>query len=226
MYMHQFRMLHVHTSNRVDGLFQIFRGIVPPTTLVYVSAAMPGAAERLINRGLGPAAWDQYRSPERIFPLRHRNSYYSLSHTASITAMAVATAPVGIDVEGRLSNQVTVDLAWALSAEELSELTVGDENRLTEIWTAKEASGKALGVGLGAAPSRILTLPAPNAPGYRISNVPQPDSGTAQVLTYGWWHQDHHIRIAWSVPAILEGHRHDQGQFWRRQITSRYPLAL
>ncbi len=201
MYIHQSRILHVHTSNRTDEFVEICHTATPDTALLTASTTVTGATSRLIRDALGPEALHHYRSSERTFPLRHRGRYYSVSHTTDITVMAVAATPVGVDVERRLSSEAAADLAWALSADELSELAIGDESRLTEIWTAKEASGKALGVGLGAAPSRILTMPVPDTPGYRVSEVPRPGSGLTQVLTYGWWSENHHIRLAWSMPT-------------------------
>lgn len=155
---------------------------------------------RLISETLGPEALSHYRSPERTFPLRHGDSYYSVSHTTAVTVLAVAATPVGVDVEHRLSDETTTDLAWALSPEERFELAVNEERRLTEIWTAKEAAGKALGVGLGTTPSRILTLPVPDRPGHRVAEVRRSDSGATQMLTYGWWSGNHHIRLAWPTP--------------------------
>lgn len=163
------------------------------------SATGPEATERLITHALGPEAWQYYRSPERVFPLRNRGEYYSLSHTQGVTAIATATTPIGIDVECRLSKEATIDLGWALSPKEFSELALNGENRLTEIWTAKEAAGKALGVGLGAAPGRIITQPIHHEPGFRASKVPLEGSDSTDVLTYGWWHEERHIRIAWPM---------------------------
>lgn len=201
MYIHQVRILHVHTSNRTAKLEDIRHAAAPyAASLLTTTTTVTGATSRLIREALGPVALRQYQSSERTFPLRHGDRYYSVSHTSEITVLAVATAPVGVDVERRLSNEASPDLAWALSADEVFELAISDESRLTEIWTAKEASGKALGVGLGTDPSRILTLPAPDRPGYRVAEVLRPDSGPTQMLTYGRWSENHHIRLAWSMP--------------------------
>lgn len=115
-----------------------------------------------------------------------------------ITSLAVSSAPIGLDIEQRISPEAVIDLTWTLSDEERSELACGEvENRLTEIWTAKEASGKALGMGLGAAPNGISTRSIPDLPGCRIAELSFSDMELTQVLTVGWWRADHHIRLAW-----------------------------
>ncbi|MDJ0318676.1 4'-phosphopantetheinyl transferase family protein [Arthrobacter antibioticus] len=194
----------MHTSNPVKILVNIRHAPTPYTASLRIASTK--AAEvtaQLISENLGPEALNYYRSPERTFPLRHRDSYYSVSHTSAVTVLAVAATPVGVDVERQLSDEATTDLAWALSPEERSELAVSEESCLTEIWTAKEAAGKALGVGLGTAPNRILTLPVPDRPGHRVAEVRRSDSDAMQMLTYGWWFGNHHIRLAWPTPKRL-----------------------
>lgn len=158
-------------------------------------------AARLIEEVLGTDAAKCYRSSERIFPLQHHGRYYSVSHTSDFTAVAFATFPVGVDIEGRIRDDAAADLAWTLSHEERTELGDIAGERLTQIWTTKEASGKALGTGLGAAPHRIHTRPAPNAPGCRVSEVPSPDQGVTIVESLGWWCDDHHLSLAWPTSS-------------------------
>lgn len=205
MYMHQSRILHVHTSNRRNTPPGSRHGAASPAASLYTISTMAGDTSRLIQEVLGPEALGQYRSSERVFPLRHGDKCYSVSHTSDVTVLAVATTLIGVDVERRLFREAAADLAWALSPEERFEVAISEESRLTEIWTAKEASGKALGVGLGAAPRQILTTPVPDMPGFRIAELPGPDLGVTRVLSYGWWSGNHHVRLAWPVPPPMEG---------------------
>lgn len=165
--------------------------------LLATSNPSAGAAARLIEQALGTEAMHRYRSSERCFPLWHRGTCFSVSHTAAVTVVAVSTGAVGVDIEQRIPCDAAVDLAWALSDHELSELANDDDGCLTEIWTTKEASGKALGLGLGPAPNRIHTLPILHVPGFRTSELPLSGAELTYVLTYGWWIEDHHIRLAW-----------------------------
>jgi phosphopantetheinyl transferase len=171
--------------------------------IVAAAPSEPGAcvAARLIECTPGAVTVNHYRSSERAFPLRHCGRYYSVSHTADLTAVAFATVPVGVDIERRISGEAVVDLVWTLSSTECSELGDDPGDRLTQIWTTKEASGKALGTGLGAAPHRIHTRPAPDTPDYRVSEVPSPDRGVTLVSSYGWCLSDRYVSLAWSTPS-------------------------
>ena len=200
MYMHQSRILHVHTSNRFDNSLEFLRRTGSTAASLYAISTVAGSTSRLIQEILGSEALSQYRSSERVFPLRHGDKCYSVSHTSDVTVLAVATTLVGVDVERRLFKETAADLAWALSSEECFEVAISEESRLTEIWTAKEAAGKALGVGLGAYPHHILTTPVLDTPGLRIAESPGPDLRITRVLSYGWWSGNHHISLAWPMP--------------------------
>lgn len=192
----------MQVSRRLSRLVKIFH--IPNRDMtVAVAPSEPEAcvAARLIEYTLGTAAANHYRSSERAFPLRHSGQYYSVSRTADLTAVAFATVPAGVDIERRIHGEAVVDLAWTLSSTECSELGDDPSDRLTQIWTTKEASGKVLGTGLGAAPHRIHTWPAPDTPGYRVSKVPSPDRGVTLVRSYGWWLSDHYVSLAWSTPS-------------------------
>jgi phosphopantetheinyl transferase len=180
----------------------------PTTVFLAESSTLAGVAPQLVEHALGAEAVSHYLSPERTFPLQHRNRYYSVSHTAHFTAVAISSTAIGIDVEQSIASDAAVDLMWALSDNERSELAHGDERSLTEIWTAKESSGKAIGLGLGQDPRLIDTQPVSHMSGLRITALPRTNAGHTQALIFGWWHRDHHISIAWprtTIPSLQAG---------------------
>lgn len=201
MYMHQVRLLHVHTASLSYKTVEILHpGGSDGAVLLTVSGTTGGVAASLIGEILGREAARLYCSSGRTFPLRHRGRFFSVSRTSAVTALAVSNIAVGLDIERRIQREAVADLAWTLSADERFELERGEvESRLTEIWTTKEASGKALGTGLGAAPYDISTRSMPDSPGCRVAELSPSGLGLKQVLTFGWWHADDHIRLAWPL---------------------------
>lgn len=159
------------------------------------SLASTDPAAALVEAALGEGARQYFRSPERRFPLHYNGLFFSISRGDSVTALAVSTKPVGIDVERRPRGEATSDLLWALTEDEQHEVARDGSEILTEIWTAKEAAGKALGVGLQAAPHRIATVPDQNAPCGRVVSVPTTRKSLV-MTTRGWWFGEHHIRVA------------------------------
>ncbi|MFK3672344.1 4'-phosphopantetheinyl transferase superfamily protein [Leifsonia aquatica] len=118
-----------------------------------------------------------------------------------LVAVATAPVPVGVDVERRVPFERLADLRWALSEDERCEVTDLHWARLTEIWTAKEAAGKAAGTGLGGHPASVRTQPGTRA-----------DTRTATITTSngdlcfeiaGMWCGDHHLSVA--TPGARNG---------------------
>lgn len=134
----------------------------------------------------------------------HAENYYSVSHSTVATVLAISRAPIGVDIEQRIVNECLPDMVWALSAGEREEIRAeGGGNVLTEIWTAKEAAGKALGVGLLAMPSGFVSRAVPGMPSVRTVSVPATVADRTSVETCGVWIGDHHLRVAWG--AVPEG---------------------
>jgi phosphopantetheinyl transferase (holo-ACP synthase) len=192
--------MYVHTTSQIGRVHEEF---LPPTWAVTVLIASSDpktdTAGRLVEQALGAEARRNYRSSTRRFPLCHRGRFFSVSHTAAVTVLAISTVAVGVDVEQRISGEAIADMEWALSDHEMDELAGSDECRLTEIWTTKEAAGKAFGVGLGVQPNLIRTLPVPRMPNFRTVELPL--SRLAGALTYGWWIGNHHVSLAWRSRA-------------------------
>lgn len=99
--------------------------------------------------------------------------HFSLSHTGPLAAVAVAAAPVGVDVEA-LPRPETVDgVAAVLHPAEQAEVAAGGAAAFARLWTRKEAYLKGLGIGL----ARDLALD------YVGSELPGPDGWTLADLT-------------------------------------------
>ncbi|MCT1446132.1 4'-phosphopantetheinyl transferase superfamily protein [Brevibacterium casei] len=156
-------------------------------------------AALLVERALGTEARRYFRSSDRCFPLCYEDKYFSVSHSALTAAVVVADVPVGVDIEQRLSSPGCADLACAWSPGERAELQgeVAVERVSTEIWTAKEAAGKALGVGLQAMPSAIESSPVLTAAAHRTIVMPSAVGELVHLDSHGMWHGESHLRIAW-----------------------------
>ncbi|MEU6843476.1 4'-phosphopantetheinyl transferase superfamily protein [Streptomyces sp. NPDC046716] len=119
-----------------------------------------------------------------------RDVHFSLSHSGDLALIALASAPVGADVEELPSADATRDLAAVLHPRERAELdALGSlpERRvaLGRAWVRKEAYLKGLGTGLARAADLdyVGTLPAaPGAPGgWTVRDVPVPHDCLAAV---------------------------------------------
>ncbi|WP_168404679.1 4'-phosphopantetheinyl transferase superfamily protein [Arthrobacter silvisoli] len=201
MYMQQYKLVHVHASSRNFEKYQLFGICHPPFMKTEIFTAPSGpdkdVGAELVARVLGASARRYFRSPNRQFPLAFNGAYFSVSHTASMTALAVSTVPIGIDVECRIATDAVALMDWALSKTERAEVARRGPEELAEIWTAKEAAGKAAGVGLQPTPAGILTMAISELPGHRSAWVPDSSDGPAEFTTCGSWQGDQHLRIAW-----------------------------
>ncbi|MFD3936202.1 4'-phosphopantetheinyl transferase family protein [Streptomyces sp. NPDC058611] len=106
-----------------------------------------------------------------------RPVHFSLSHGAGLVAVAVASAPVGADVQ-RVPPAATVELCTgALHSAERAELAryPGEERQaeFARIWTRKEAYLKGIGTGLcrGSRLDYLGSDPARRPPGWAVHDV-------------------------------------------------------
>jgi phosphopantetheinyl transferase len=88
---------------------------------------------------------------------------FSLSHSASWTALAVSAAPVGLDIEHVIDLPDLDDVAayalGPLERDALADCATADRNRFFHrCWTRKEAYLKGVGCGLSLAPHLADTL--------------------------------------------------------------------
>ena len=81
---------------------------------------------------------------------------FNLSHSHGVIVLVIDTVPVGIDIE--LTRQVEDDLKRFVTNEG-EALYVHDETSFYEIWTNKEATVKADGVGIKERPDKLPGLP-------------------------------------------------------------------
>ena len=150
----------------------------------------------LVHTVLGERAARQHACADRRCPLTHGGRCDSLSHATGLTALAVSDAVVGVDLERVLAARALPDLSWALTDAEREEVPA-DARRLTEVWTAKEAAGKANGTGLAGAPAAIGTAAVPDRPDWRSAEL----ADGRMALTCGRWMGAHHVRVAW-FPSV------------------------
>lgn len=98
-----------------------------------------------------------------------RGLFFNLAHSADEAILAVATQPVGVDLERLRPMPRAKDFAerWFHPEEKQRLHETADVDHLTEffrIWTAKESALKLLGKGVGEALPKLLT-PAGNTDG-------------------------------------------------------------
>jgi phosphopantetheine--protein transferase-like protein len=91
---------------------------------------------------------------KELAPSRYPRFHISISHSGFVSAVAWSTdGVVGIDVEA-VDPEKSKTIKKVLSATESNLDLVGDD-QLFQIWCAKEATAKALGVGIGMDLKRI-----------------------------------------------------------------------
>jgi len=114
--------------------------------------------------------------------------HFSLSHCEGLSLIAVAAAPVGVDVEPVPDPQTLVEAADVVHPREAAELAaLAPALRpaaFARVWTRKEAYLKGLGIGLGADPSTeyVGAGPVPAAPaGWLLADITVPPGHGAAV---------------------------------------------
>ncbi|WP_306321565.1 MULTISPECIES: 4'-phosphopantetheinyl transferase superfamily protein [unclassified Streptomyces] len=116
--------------------------------------------------------------------------HFSLSHSGDLALVAVASAPVGADVEELPSAEVAADLTTVLhprERDELAALGTPEELRraMARAWVRKEAYLKGLGTGLARGTDRDyvgVRADSPGAPdGWTLHDVRVPEGYAAAV---------------------------------------------
>ncbi|GLX50245.1 hypothetical protein Shyhy01_31950 [Streptomyces hygroscopicus subsp. hygroscopicus] len=102
--------------------------------------------------------------------LRTSGVHFSLSHSGDLVLVALAGAPVGVDVEGVAGEEAVRGAQCALHAAEVAELALlparERQAAFTRTWVRKEAYLKGLGTGLVRDPAldHVGTGPRPVSP--------------------------------------------------------------
>ncbi|MFF8377908.1 4'-phosphopantetheinyl transferase family protein [Streptomyces sp. NPDC015661] len=114
--------------------------------------------------------------------------HFSLSHCEGLSLIAVATSPVGVDIERVPAPHTVAEASEVLHPAEAAELAALTPAlrpaAFARVWTRKEAYLKGLGVGLGADPSAdyVGSGAVPAAPtGWLLADVTVPDGHHAAV---------------------------------------------
>ncbi|MGW0882406.1 4'-phosphopantetheinyl transferase family protein [Streptomyces sp. NPDC002671] len=121
--------------------------------------------------------------------LRTPDVHFSLSHSGDLVMVALAPAPVGVDVEGLASAQAVLGAQSALhvaEADELARLPAHERPAaFTRAWVRKEAYLKGLGTGLVRNPALDYVgtgpLPVTPAPDWTLRDVLVPAGYAAAV---------------------------------------------
>lgn len=120
--------------------------------------------------------------------LRHRpDVHLSISHSGEWVACAIASVPVGLDIERIEPNRSTDELIKQVCSDEeqslLQSLPGARRERLfTELWTLKEAWLKRLGAALDVARMRTLRWTPVNPPVGNCASWMTPDGLSVSVL--------------------------------------------
>ncbi|WP_063770619.1 4'-phosphopantetheinyl transferase family protein [Streptacidiphilus carbonis] len=140
-----------------------------------------------------------------------RSLEFSLSHAGALVAIAVAAAPVGVDVETLPGPGTVADVASALHPAERAEIAAAADPAVAfaRLWTRKEAYLKGLGTGLG----RGLDLDyvgseQPGPPDWAMADLPAPDGHAVAVAV----RQPEPVvaGLTWLTPEAEPATRHDQ----------------
>ncbi|MGW2273878.1 4'-phosphopantetheinyl transferase family protein [Streptomyces yangpuensis] len=116
--------------------------------------------------------------------------HFSLSHSGDHAYIALATTPVGIDIEEHPTPHTVTDILHTLHPTETQELTnlptTQQPTALARCWARKEACLKATGTGLagGLTHPYVSTHPhPPTIPGYHLTDLPAPTHYQAALAT-------------------------------------------
>jgi 4'-phosphopantetheinyl transferase len=137
---------------------------------------MPAGAVRLGENGAKPHLLDDH------------GLHFNMSHAGELAVIAVASGPVGIDIEPLAHMRFDPGLVGlactSAEAEELDRLPLAEQAEgFLRIWTAKEAYLKATGAGLSVPPSSVHVGSSRPAAGVAVQAAGDP--GAAR-----WWVRD------------------------------------
>lgn len=112
--------------------------------------------------------------------------HFSLSYTNDQALLALADAPVGVDIEAHVPHDVRQLALQVCSEQELTRLAdyTDDPHAFLDIWSAKEAALKMIGVGLGDDP-RGLTVPAASQT-FQPLSMPLSLAGSGPCSVANW----------------------------------------
>lgn len=151
----------------------------------------------------------RYRGPERV-----ELPAVSLSHTdGAVAAIAAYGAEVGIDIERLVLRPAEVEAEFVQAAFDAAERQLLDEaplkrsEALLRLWCAKEAVGKALGVGLAAGPHALRVRRA-DWTSQRVGVVLDgalaarfPQAAGQMLVAWTSRHEDYVVAISFAQPA-------------------------
>ena len=110
------------------------------------------ALRALLDTATGIKDWyirpDSTGKPYLLSPTGVTAPHISISHTKGLVACAVASSPIGIDVEYWRTRDFTALANYAFGIRERLEVETGGAASFYHIWTLKEAMAKATGDGL------------------------------------------------------------------------------
>jgi 4'-phosphopantetheinyl transferase len=160
---------------------------------------------RVLSRyaDVDPRDWEfaanEHGRPMVVQPAGAAHLHFSISHTRGHIACLVGVREeIGVDVEGlgrRIEPLAIARRYFAPSEAKLLEgLPEADRRRrFFQLWTLKEAYGKALGRGLAVALDRLIVLPTAAEGRFTFSfNPPSADSADAWYLQ-SWQPTDQHV---------------------------------
>lgn len=130
--------------------------------------------------------------------------HFSLSYAGGQALLALADAPVGVDIETHVPDDVRQLALQVCSGQELARLDdcADDAHAFLDIWSAKEAALKMIGVGLRHDP-RGLTVPAARQTFQPLSMpLPLAVSGPCSVAS---WRPDDAAHAALCIAAPPDG---------------------
>ncbi|MFB6619311.1 4'-phosphopantetheinyl transferase family protein [Streptomyces sp. NPDC085524] len=114
--------------------------------------------------------------------------HFSLSHSGDVAYVALAPAPVGVDVEELPGAQAVADVMGSLHPAETAELAALPEPdrraALARVWARKEACLKGIGtgIGLGLVEPYVGSGPSPApVPDWLLTDLPAPTGYTAAL---------------------------------------------
>lgn len=116
---------------------------------------------------------------------RSAGLHFSLSQSRDRALIAIARAPIGVDIEALPAADMCRRLAALLHPRERALILSAPEERqrllFTRLWCRKEAYLKALGIGFGHETTEGYLSSLEHTPGWRVENIDAP-AGFAAAL--------------------------------------------
>lgn len=145
--------------------------------------------------GIRPAAVTMRRRPCPLCGGPHGRPYavgldmleFSYSASGDVACVALASSPVGIDVEAPVQDAVRRTVTPELHPDEISELACAPPGAFARTWTRKEAYLKALGTGLGRSPAEdyVGSQASRHPAGWTFTDIDLDDRHITSLCTQG-----------------------------------------